>query len=79
MKENFEIRYDFIAEDGTRHQDMDSVKAIDEQYWEYTAPKKINQTGLTESELKDVLKEQFETGFMIASANMFMNNLDFRE
>ena len=79
MKENFEIRYDFIAEDGTRHQDMDSVRAIKEQYWEYTAPKKVNQTELMESELKDVLKEQFETGFMIAYANMFMNNLDFRE
>lgn len=78
MKEKFES-YDFIAKDGSRHQDMDSVKVIDEQYWEYTAPKKINQTELTEPELKDVLKEQFETGFMIASANMFMNNLDFRE
>lgn len=75
MEDNFEIRYDFIAKDGTRHQDMDSVKAANEQYWEYTVPKKTNQTEPKESWLKD----QFETGFMIASANMFMNNIDFRE
>ena len=34
MKENFEIRYDFIAEDGTRHQDMDGVKIANDRYWD---------------------------------------------
>ena len=49
MKENFEIRYDFIAEDGTRHQDMDSVRAANDRYWEYMNPKKsikLEQTSL---------------------------------
>ncbi len=40
MKEKFKIRNDFIAKDGTRHQDMDIIKAANENYWEYTAPKK---------------------------------------
>ena len=40
MKENFEIRYDFIAKDGSRHQDMDSVRIANENYWEYMNPKK---------------------------------------
>ena len=34
MKENFEIRYDFIAKDGSRHQDMDSVRIANDRYWD---------------------------------------------
>lgn len=30
-------------------------------------------------DFKKILKEQFETAFMVASANMFMNIVDFRE
>ena len=38
MEEKFES-YDFIAKDGTRHQDMKSVRRANEIYWEYTHPK----------------------------------------
>lgn len=44
MKEKFE-GYDFIAKDGSRHQDMDSVRAANKNYWEYMNPKKINKIG----------------------------------
>ena len=30
-------------------------------------------------DFKKILKEQFETAFMVASANMFINTVDFRE
>lgn len=63
MKEKFES-YDFIAEDGTRHQDIKSVRAVNEIYWEYMHPKKINQTQSRELELD--LKRN-------------LMNIDFRE
>ena len=40
MKENLEIRYDFISEDGSRHQDMESVRVANANYVEYMNPKK---------------------------------------
>ena len=79
MKENFEIRYDFIAEDGTRHQDMDSVRAANDRYWEYMNPKKINKIGADELDLKVMLKRQFKEKFELATHEITMLNIDFKQ
>ena len=79
MKENFEIRYDFIAEDGTRHQDMDSVRAANDRYWEYMNPKKINKIGADEFDLKVMLKRQFKEKFELATHEITMLNIDFKQ
>ena len=79
MKENFEMRYDFIAEDGTRHQDMDSVRLANENYWEYMNPKKINKIGADELDLKVMLKRQFKEKFELATHEITMLNIDFKQ
>lgn len=79
MKENFEIRYDFIAEDGTRHQDMDSVRVANDRYWEYMNPKKINKIGADELDLKVMLKRQFKEKFELATHEITMLNIDFKQ
>ena len=79
MKENSEIRYDFIAEDGTRHQDMDSVRIANKNYWEYMNPKKINKIGVDELDLKAMLRTQFKKKFELAIYEMTMMNIDFRK
>ena len=79
MKENFEIRYDFIAEDGTRHQDMDSVRAANDRYWEYMNPKKINKIGANELDLKTMLRRQFKEKFELATHEITMLNIDFKQ
>lgn len=79
MKENFEIRYDFIAEDGTRHQDMDSVRVANDRYWEYMNPKKINKIGADEFDLKVMLKRQFKEKFELATHEITMLNIDFKQ
>ncbi len=79
MKENFEIRYDFIAKDGTRHQDMDSVRAANDRYWEYMNPKKINKIGADELDLKVMLKRQFKEKFELATHEITMLNIDFKQ
>ena len=79
MKENSEIRYDFIAEDGTRHQDMDSVRIANKNYWEYMNPKKINKIGVDELDLKAMLRMQFKKKFELAIYEMTMMNIDFKE
>lgn len=79
MKENFEIRYDFIAKDGTRHQDMDSVRAANDRYWEYMNPKKINKIGADELDLKTMLRRQFKEKFELATYEMTMMNIDFKK
>lgn len=79
MKENFEIRYDFIAKDGSRHQDMDSVRIANENYWEYMNPKKINKIGADELDLKTMLRRQFKEKFELATYEITMMNIDFKE
>ena len=79
MKENFEIRYDFIAEDGSRHQDMDSVRIANDRYWEYMNPKKINKIGANELDLKIMLRRQFKEKFELATYEITMMNIDFKE
>ena len=79
MKENFEIRYDFIAKDGSRHQDMDSVRIANDRYWEYINPKKINKIGANELDLKTMLRRQFKEKFELATYEITMMNIDFKE
>lgn len=67
MKEKFES-YDFIAKDGTRHQDMKSVRRAKEIYWKRRYLKKINQT-----------KSKFKEKFKLAIDEMFMMDIDFRK
>ena len=79
MKENFEIRYNFIAKDGSRHQDMDSVRIANDRYWEYMNPKKINKIGANELDLKTMLRRQFKEKFELATYEITMMNIDFKE
>lgn len=76
MEEKFES-YDFIAKDGTRHQDMKSVRRANEIYWEYTHPKKINQTKSREFALKTGLGTQFKEKFKLATGEMTMISIYF--
>lgn len=78
MKEKFES-YDFIAKDGSRHQDMDSVRAANKNYWEYMNPKKINKIGANELDLKAMLRTQFKEKFELATYEMTMMNIDFKK
>lgn len=78
MKEKFES-YDFIAKDGSRHQDMDSVRAANKNYWEYMNPKKINKIGANELDLKAMLRTQFKEKFELATYEMAMMNIDFKK
>lgn len=76
MKEKFEIRYDFIADNGTRHQDMNSVRIVNEIYWKSMNPNKI---GTGELDLKAMLKRQFKEKFELATYEMTMMNIDFKQ
>ena len=78
MKENFES-CDFIAKDGSRHQDMDSVRIANDRYWEYINPKKINKIGADELDLKTMLRRQFKEKFELATYEITMMNIDFKE
>ena len=78
MKEKFES-YDFIAKDGSRHRDMDSVRAANDRYWEYMNPKKINKIGADELDLKVMLKRQFKEKFELATHEITMLNIDFKQ
>lgn len=79
MKKNFEIRYDFVAKDGSRHQDMESVRVANENYLEYMNPKEINKIGADELDLKAMLKRQFKEKFELATHEITMLNIDFKK
>lgn len=68
MKENFEMRYDFIAKDGSRHQDMDSVKIANGIFGE----------SMNERVLKAILRTQFKKKFELATYEMTMMKIYFK-